>query len=145
MEQKIIIQASSGLSKEEIDQMQRDADVHAQEDAQRREEVETRNMADSLAYQGERTLSEHGDKVPAELKSEVEGKIAAVRSALQSGGLEQIQSAAEALSEALQRLGAAVYQQQQPEADGADGAGPEPASESSSPEEGAVEGEYREV
>ena len=144
-EQKIIIQASSGLSKEEIDQMQRDADVHAQEDAQRREEVETRNMADSLAYQGERTLSEHGDKVPAELKSEVEGKIAAVRSALQSGGLEQIQSAAEALSEALQRLGAAVYQQQQPEADGADGAGPEPASESSSPEEGAVEGEYREV
>ncbi len=144
-EQKITIQASSGLSKEEIEQLQRDADVHAQEDAQRREEVETRNMADSLAYQGERTLSEHGDKVPADLKSEVEGKIAAVRSALQSGGLEQIQSAAESLSEALQRLGAAVYQQQQPEADGANGTGPEPGSESSGPEEGAVEGEYREV
>ncbi len=140
-EQKITIQASSGLSKDEVERMQREADQFAQEDARRREEVEIRNTADSLAYQAERTLRESGDKVPAELKSEVEGKVAAVRSALQSGSVESIRSAVDELNEALQKVGAHVYQQA-----GAAGAagGPEQGG-SRGPDDGTVEGEYREV
>ncbi|MBI2886975.1 MAG: molecular chaperone DnaK [Chloroflexi bacterium] len=140
-EQKIVIQPSSGLSKEEVARMQREAEGHAQEDARRREEVETRNTADSLAYQAERTLREHGDKVPADLKNEVEGKIAAVRSALQSGTTDTIRSASQELSEALQKVGSAVYQQ----AGAGAAAGGQPEGGAKGPEEGTVEGEYREV
>ena len=141
-EQKITIQASSGLSKDEVERMQREADLHAQEDAQRRQEVETRNTADSLAYQAERTLREHGDKIPDDLKSEVEGKVAAVRSALQSGTIEIIRSAVDELNASLQKVGAHVYQQA---GAGAAAGGPEPEGGPKGPEEGAVEGEYREV
>ena len=141
-EQKITIQASSGLSKDEVERMQREADLHAQEDAQRRQEVETRNTADSLAYQAERTLREHGDKIPDDLKSEVEGKVAAVRSALQSGTIEIIRSAVDELNVSLQKVGAHVYQKA---GAGAAAGGPEPEGGPKGPEEGAVEGEYREV
>src|SRR5262245_30192726 len=79
-EQKITIQASSGLSKDEIDRMVKDADAHREEDARRREEIEERNRTDSLVYQAEKLLRENGDKIPADLKTEVEGKIAAARS-----------------------------------------------------------------
>jgi len=78
-EQKITITASSGLNKEEVEQMQREAETYAAEDAKRREEIETRNAADTLAYTAEKTLREHKDKIPSELNQEVEGKIAAVR------------------------------------------------------------------
>ena len=144
-EQKITIQASSGLAKEEVERMQREADIHAQEDAGRREEVETRNTADSLAYQAERTLQEHGDKVPEELRNEVQGKVAAVRSALQSGTIDAIRSAVAELGETLQKVGAAVYQAAGTPA--GEPGGPEgPAEgEPGGPEEGTVEGEYREV
>ncbi len=140
-EQKITIQASSGLSKEEVERMQREADQFASEDAKRRQEVETRNTADSMAYQAERTLREHSDKVPSELKNEVEGKIAAVRSALQSGTVDTIQSATNALMESLQKLGQHVYQESGAgaQSDGQTGGTQRPA------EEGTVEGEYREV
>ena len=74
-EQKITITASSGLSKEEIDKMVRDAEMHAQEDLQRKEEIEVRNRADSVAYQAERTLRDVGDKVSAGVRSEVEEKV----------------------------------------------------------------------
>ncbi|MCG3776303.1 MAG: Chaperone protein DnaK [Nitrospira sp.] len=140
-EQKITIQASSGLSKEEIEAMQREADTHAQEDAKRREEVEIRNMADSLAYQAERTLTENGDKISTELKEEVTGKIAAVRSALQSGTVEAIQQATTELNEALQKVGSAVYENQQGAGAGAGAEG----GQSKAPDDGTVEGEYREV
>ena len=143
-EQKITIQASSGLSKDEVERMQREADQFAQEDARRREEVEIRNTADSLAYQAERTLRESGDKVPAELKSEVEGKVAAVRSALQSGSVESIRSAVDELNEALQKVGAHVYQQAGAAGAGAAAGGPEQGGPQG-PDEGTVEGEYREV
>ena len=93
--------------------MQREAELHATEDSQRREEVEVRNMADSLAYQAERTLTENADKISEELKDEVTGKIAAVRSALQSGSVESIQLATQELNESLQKVSAAVYQQQE--------------------------------
>ena len=139
-EQKITIQASSGLSKDEIVKMQREAESHAQEDAARRQEVEARNTADSLAYQAERTLKDNADKVSAELKSEVEGKVAAVRSALLSGTVDTIQRATEELSEALQKVGAAVYQQAEANAGAAEGSGPAKGAQ-----EGTVEGEFREV
>ncbi|UCC90907.1 MAG: Hsp70 family protein, partial [Dehalococcoidia bacterium] len=134
-EQKITITASSGLSKEEVERMQREAETHATEDAKQREEVETRNAADTLAYTAEKTLREHKDKIPSDLNQEVENKIAAVRSALQGTDINGIRQAMQELSNAMQKIGAALYQQQPPP--------PPPGKEGG--EEGTVEGEFREV
>ena len=81
-EQKITITASSGLSKDEVARMQREAETHATEDARKKEEIELRNQADSMAYTAEKTLKDNGDKVPADVKEQVEGKITALRSAV---------------------------------------------------------------
>ena len=97
-EQKITITASSGLSKEEVEQMQREAEMHAAEDTKRREEVEARNTADTLAYTAEKTLREQKDKIPSDLNQEVESKVAAVRSALQGTDIEAIRRAVEELN-----------------------------------------------
>ena len=143
-EQKITITASSGLSKEEVERMQREAEMHAAEDAKRREEIETRNMADNLAYTAEKTLREQKDKIPADLNQEVEGKIAAVRSALQGTDIESVRRATQELSEAMQKIGAAIYQQPPPPPPGEEtppGGEPPPGKE----DEGTVEGEFREV
>ncbi len=112
-EQKITIQSSSGLKKEEIEKMQQEAAAHAAEDARKKEEAEVRNTADTLAYTAEKTLRDNKDKIPAELNTEVEGKIAAVRSAVQANDLQAMKSATQALNEAMQKIGQAVYQQQQ--------------------------------
>jgi len=143
-EQKITITASSGLSKEEIDRMQQESELHATEDARKREEIETKNMADNLAYTAEKTLRDQGDKVPSELKVDVETKIAAVKSALSGSDTEQINRAAQELSEALQKVGAAVYQQTG--STEAPPGGEEQGGDQSGPtDEGTVEGEFREV
>ena len=136
-EQKITITASSGLSKEEVERMQREAEMHAAEDAKQREGVEARNAADNLAYNAEKMLREQGEKVPSELKQQAEGKIAAVRSALQGQDIEYIRRTTQELSDALQQIGAAIYQQ----------AGPPPGGEApgGQGEEGTVEGEFHEV
>ena len=138
-EQKITITASSGLSKEEVEHMTREAGAYAAEDAKKREAAEARNAADTLAYNAEKMLREHGDKVPADLKQEVEGKIAAVRSALPGSDINQIKRSTQELSEVLQKVGAAVYQQAGPPP----GGGPGP--EGPRGDEGTVEGEFREV
>ena len=138
-EQKIVITASSGLSKEEVERMQRDAEAYAAEDAKRREEVETRNAADTLAYTAEKTLREQGDKVPAELKQQTEEKIAKVRSALQGSDIAEVQRTMQELSGALQQVGAAVYQAP-PGAEAPPGEEEPPKTD-----EGTVEGEFREV
>jgi len=143
-EQKITITASSGLSKEEVTRMQREAEMHAAEDVKRREEVETRNTADTLAYTAEKTLRDHKDKIPSDLNKEVEGKIQAVRSALQGTDIDSIRRATQELSEAMQKIGAAVYQQQPPPPPGGEPPGGEPPP-GKGPEEGTVEGEFREV
>ena len=109
--QSITITASSGLSKDEVNRMVQDAERHRQEDESRKDEVEARNNADSLTYQAEKLLREQGDKVPGDLKSEVQDKIAACRSAMQGEDLSQIRATTEALSAALQQIGAAMYQQ----------------------------------
>jgi len=138
-EQKIVITASSGLSKEEVERMQRDAEAHAAEDAKRREEIETRNAADTLAYTAEKTLREQGDKVPADLKQQTEEKIAKVRSALQGSDIAEVQRTMQELSGALQQVGAAVYQAP-PGAEAPPGEEEPPKTD-----EGTVEGEFREV
>ena len=137
-EQKITITASSGLSKEEVERMQREAEMHAAEDTKRRQEVETRNTADTLVYTAEKTLREQKDKIPSELNQEVESKVAAVRSALQGTSIDAIRQATQELSEAMQKVGAAVYGQQPPP-----GGQPPPGKEGG--EEGTVEGEFHEV
>ena len=149
-EQKITITASSGLEKDEVERMVREAEANAEQDKQRKEEVEVRNNADSLAYAAEKMLRDNEDKVPAELKSEVEGKIAQVRSALQSGDAAQIKRASDELNESMQKVGAAVYSQQQGQGptDGADpSGGPQPGGEGPGGpgQSGPVEGEFREV
>jgi len=137
-EQKITITASSGLSKEEVERMVREAELHAEEDRRRREEVETRNHADNLAYTTEKTLREVGDRVPADLRSEAEGKVAALRSALQSGDTYQVKRAMEELEAVLQRVGQAVYSHA--------GTGAPPSGEHQDTDGGGtVEGEFREV
>jgi len=140
-EQKITITASSGLSKDEVEKLQREAESHAAEDAKRREEIELRNQADTLAYSAERTLREHSDKVAADLKSEVEGHIAEVRSALQGTDIEAVRRSVDRLNESMQKIGQAVYAGATPGADGGQG---QPGEERPQ-EEGAVEGEFREV
>ncbi len=138
-EQKITITASSGLSKEEVDRMVREAELHAQEDRQRREEIETRNRADSLAYQAERTLKDMGDRISMSLRSEVEEKVKAVRDALAGSDLTRIRTAASDLERTMQRIGQEAYSQPGTTAgDGTSGA-------ASGSEPGTVEGEYREV
>ena len=144
-EQKITITAGGGLSKDEVEKLRQEAELHAEEDRKRRDEIEVRNTADSLAYTAEKTVRENADKIDAALKSEVEGKIAAVRSQLQSGDADSIRSATDELSEAMQRIGQAVYgaQQAQEQPPAGNGTG-EPGAEAPA-EEGTVEGEFREV
>jgi molecular chaperone DnaK len=138
-EQKITISGASGLSKEEVERMVREAELHAQEDRQRKEEIETRNRADSLAYQAERTLQDVGDKISVNLRSEVEDKVKAVRNALAGSDLTRVRSAADDLEHTMQRIGQEAYSQSGATAgDGTSGA-------ASGSEPGTVEGEYREV
>jgi molecular chaperone DnaK len=148
-EQKITITASSGLKKEDIEKMQQDAAAHAAEDVKRKEEAEVRNTADTLAYTAEKTLRDNKDKIPAELLSEVEGKIAALRSAIQANNLESIKSATQSLNEAMQKIGQAVYKQQQQQQQPPPGGQPPPGEQQPPPggpgEKGTVEGEFREV
>src|SRR2546425_1393103 len=110
-EQKITITASSGLSKNEVDRMVREAELHAQEDRERKEEIETRNRADSLAYQAERTLKDVGEKISAGLRSEVEGKIKDVRDAISANDMSRIRSTSDDLERTMQRIGQDIYSQ----------------------------------
>jgi molecular chaperone DnaK len=143
-EQKITITASSGLSGDEIDRMVKEAEANAESDKKKREQIEINNHADNLIYQAEKNLRELGDKVTQDLKSEVEGKIVALRSAMQNSDIEYIKSSMAELEAALQKIGQAVYSQsgaasgqpgaQQP------GDGQQPGDDS-----GTIEGEFREV
>jgi molecular chaperone DnaK len=139
-EQQVTITASSGLSKDEVERMVREAQQHAQEDRQRREEIETRNRADSLAYQAERTLRDLGERISASLRSEIEEKVKAVRDALSGTDITRIRLAMDELERNMQRVGQEVYSQ--PGA--AAGAGTTSGTASSG-EPGTVEGEFHEV
>jgi molecular chaperone DnaK len=138
-EQKMVIQPSSGLSKEEVERMIREAEQYAEQDRRRREEIELRNQADTLAYNAEKTLREHGDRVPADIRSQVEERVAALRRALEGSDISQIRSAMRDLEQAMLRIGQALYAATgQPTGGGPSGG--QPPSDG-----GTVEGEFREV
>jgi molecular chaperone DnaK len=139
-EQSITITASSGLSKDEVERMVQQAERHRQEDQKRREEVEMRNNADSLIYQAEKLMREQGEQIPGDLKGEVEGKVAACRSALQGQDISQIQRTVQELSESLQKVGAAMYQEPESPPPAGGDQGPPPGDE-----EDVVEGEFSEA
>ena len=155
-EQKIVIQSGSGLAKDEIARMVDEAKTHEAEDQQKRVGIETRNQADSLVYSTEKMLEEHADKVPEDLKVEVQGKIATLKATLQSNNLAEMQPAIADLNSAVQRLGQAVYSQASDPSQPGGGApfdgGPTGDSGPADGEPGedqqggdTVEGEFREV
>ncbi len=155
-EQTVRITASSMLSKDDVDKMVRDASEHAEEDRKRRDEVETRNQADALAFQAERTLRDLGEKVSAEDRTDVESKVTSLREALKGDDLEAIRSRSTELASSLQKVSTAAYQATGTPADGANGAGPSDEAAGDAGEAGAesgagadaeeaVEGEFKEV
>ncbi len=139
-EQKITITASSGLSKEEIERMVKEAELHSAEDRARKEKIEMRNAADSTVYAAEKLIREHGDKIPAAVRSELEDKIGAVKKVLDSDDLNQIRQATQDLQQTLQKVGAAMYEQP--------GATPppegQPSGGSTGGEEEVIDGEFSE-
>ena len=112
-EQSIKITGSTGLSKEEVEKMTKEAEVHAKEDEEKKSKIETRNQADALIFTAEKSLKDAGDKVAAEVKTEVEEKIKALKDILDSGSKEEIETKTKELSDSLQKIGAAAYQQGQ--------------------------------
>ena len=143
-EQRITIQAASGLSDSEIEKMQHEAEEHAEEDVLRRELAEIRNRADTAAYEADKLMRDQEDKIDEDLKSELTEKIAAVRSALEAEGLEKapIESALDELNATLMKVGERTYGTQQTEAEAATAAA---GGAPSGPEDDTVEGEFREV
>ncbi len=145
-EQKITITASSGLSKQEVERMQKEAEAHAADDARKKEEIETKNQADTMAYQAEKLLRDNKDKIPADLNAEAEAKIAAVKSALQGTDTAAIKRATDDLNQTMQKIGSAVYGQQgQQPPPGGQQPPPPPPPGGKKEDEGTVEGEFREV
>ncbi len=145
-EQQVRITASSMLSKDDVDRMVREAKEHESEDKARREEVETRNQSEALAFQAERTLKDLGDKVSSEDKADAENRIAALREALKGNDIESVRRTSTELAEVLQRVSTKAY-----EAAAAAGAtegsaaGGDGADQGSPENEEAVEGEFKEV
>ena len=115
-EQKITITASSGLSKDEVEKMRKDAELHADEDKKKQELIETRNVADTMVYTTEKMLKESGEKISADDKKQIEEKVAALKAVKDGDDVDAIKKASEALGEVAQKVGAAMYQQQTPPA-----------------------------
>jgi molecular chaperone DnaK len=140
-EQRITITASSGLSKDEVDRMMKDAEAHAEEDRKRREEIEARNRADQAVYAGEKMLQDMGAKLSAEDKSGIEEAIASVKSAMAAGDTDAMTSAMERLTQVQHKAAEAVYKQSG--TGGAEGpSGAEaPGGPQSAPDAGSSEGD----
>jgi molecular chaperone DnaK len=120
-EQKVTITGTTTLDKNEVDKMVKEAEIHAADDARKREEIEAHNALDGLVYQVEKFMRESGDKVPADVKSEVEAKLPAAKDALQSSDTSRMQEAFRDLSESYQKVGSAMYQEAAPAAGSGDG------------------------
>lgn len=127
-EQKITITASSGLSDEEVKKMVRDAEAHADEDAKKREDVDTRNQAESMIYQVEKALKDAGDKVPAEKKSKIEAAVEDLKKALKDGDVAEIKAKQETLTNAMNDAAQDIYSATQGAPDG-NGATPPPQND----------------
>jgi molecular chaperone DnaK len=146
-EQRVTITASSTLAKDEVQRMVKDAESHAEEDRQRREEVEARNQADSLVYQAEKVLHDNADKVDAGLKSEIEGKIEAAKQAIKDNDAARVKSTTEELTRSLQKIGEQVYQraQAQPGAGAGAATGTEGPGSRKSDDGDVVDADFKEV
>jgi molecular chaperone DnaK len=141
--QNITITASSGLNKDEVEKMRKDAEAHAEEDRRRKELIEVRNTADNTVYAAEKALRDLADKVPADLKSKVEDQVAQVRSVMNNDDAETIRKATQSLSEVIQQIGTAAYQQQAEPQAGEQA--PPPEGQAGSGDEDVVDGEFRNV
>tara|TARA_R110002074_G_C12511012_1_gene663395 strand:- start:1445 stop:2278 length:834 start_codon:yes stop_codon:yes gene_type:complete len=143
-EQTIRIEASGGLSEKDIEQMVKDAEAHAAEDKVKREEVEARNHADALINSTEKSLAEHSDAVPAEVKGEIESGVADLKAALESGSAEDIKTKTAALTQVAMKLGEAIYKATQESAANAD-ASAAAASDKSDEDDDVVDADFEEV
>ncbi|MBP7785949.1 molecular chaperone DnaK [Patescibacteria group bacterium] len=110
-EQKITIQGGTGLSKEEVEKMVKESELHADEDKKRKEEVETRNLADGLCYTAEKSVKDAGDKIPEDLKKDIEEKVKSIRDNLQTDSVETLKQKTQDLSSTLQKIGEHMYKQ----------------------------------
>jgi molecular chaperone DnaK len=136
-EQHITITATSGLSKDDIDKKVSEAETHEEDDKKRRQEVETRNSGDQLAYQTEKHLAEFKEKLPDDVVASIEEKLKDLKEALEANDADRIEKASEALVQASQKMGEVLYQAQAAEAGQADpGAAPGPEAEQTPPEQG---------
>jgi molecular chaperone DnaK len=146
-EQKITITSSSGLSKEEVERMAKEAEAHASEDKTKREEIEARNQLDSMVYQVEKTLKEHGDKISGDERSQVETALADARKALEGADAAAMNSAREKLTAASHKLAEVMYKSTQAPPAG----GPQPgapangAGQQEKKDEGVIDAEYVDV
>ena len=145
-EQKITITASSGLSKDEIEKLRQEAEKHAEEDKQKKEAAELKNQADSVIFQLEKLLKDSADKIKAEDKTELETKIAELKTAKDASDLEALKKKLEETNEVAQKIGAAMYQQTAAEANSAGANQADSATDSTAGTEanGPVEGEIEE-
>jgi molecular chaperone DnaK len=139
-EQQIKIQASGGLSDADIDQMVRDAEAFAEEDKKRRESAEAKNNAESLVHSTEKQLEEHGDKIDAALKGEIEAALAETKTAIEGGDAEAMKEKAAALVQIAMKLGEAIYKEEQ-----AAGTSADAASEEAPADDNVVDAEFSEV
>ena len=145
-EQSIRITASSGLSKEEIDKMVRDAEAHAEEDNRKREAIEARNHADSMVYSTEKSLREFGDKIDAVEKGNIENKIAELKKIMEGEDAEAIKKATDDLAQAAHKLAEAMYAKtQEAGGEGAAAAGSDQSGASKHTDEKVVDADFEEV
>jgi molecular chaperone DnaK len=112
--QHITITASSGLSKDEVERMRQEAESHAEEDRLRREKIEVRNQSDNSIYAAEKALRDFGDKIPPEMKTEIESAVAESRKALEADDVEAMRKANENLGQVIQKIGGAMYAEGNP-------------------------------
>jgi len=140
-EQSITIKSSSGLSEEEIEKMQKDAEAHAEEDKKKKEEVETKNNAENIIFQTEKFIKENKDKLKDEDKKKMEEKMEALKKVKDGSDMEVIKTAIKDMEDVVQEIGASMYQQQAAEQQSAPGA----AGEEKKGDKEAVEGDFEEV
>ena len=145
-EQSVTVTAASTLNKEDIDRMVQEAQAHSSEDRARREEVELRNQADQMMYQADQVLREHGDRIPPDVRSEVEAKREALVNATKGGDVSTLRRAMDEFNDALQKVGQVVYQEAG--ASGAPGPGQQPggsATGGQKNDDDVIDADYREV
>jgi molecular chaperone DnaK len=134
--QSIRIESSAGISKEEIERMKKEAELHAEEDKKKQAEIETKNMADNLVYASEKTIKEAGDKIKPEEKKDAEEKIEALKTAQKGGNMEEIKAKSQELSTIMQKIGTELYKQVPKDAP--------PENKQNSEDNNAEEGKYTE-